>query len=80
MLPEVIGYRLTGKLPSNATATDLVLTITQNLRAKGVVEKFVEFFGPGLVELSLADRAVGHTVVFSCVWVLCCAVMCCAVL
>jgi len=57
VLPEVIGYRLTGKLPSACTATDLVLTITERLRKKGVVEKFVEFFGPGLRDLSLADRA-----------------------
>jgi len=59
VLPEVIGYRLTGKFPATATATDLVLTVTQALRARGVVDKFVEFFGPGLQELSLADRAVG---------------------
>jgi len=57
VLPEVIGYKLVGKLPSTVTATDLVLTITENLRKKGVVEKFVEFFGEGLAELSLADRA-----------------------
>lgn len=57
VLPQVVGYRLTGKLPSGVTATDLVLTITERLRKKGVVEKFVEFFGPGLSELSLADRS-----------------------
>ena len=57
LVPEVIGFKLTGKLPEGATATDLVLTVTQMLRKKGVVEKFVEFFGPGLGQLSLADRA-----------------------
>lgn len=57
LLPEVVGFRLTGELPAAATATDLVLTITQMLRQKGVVEKFVEFYGPGLASLSLADRA-----------------------
>ncbi len=57
LVPEVIGFKLTGKLPEGATATDLVLTVTQMLRQKGVVEKFVEFYGPGLSELSLADRA-----------------------
>ncbi len=57
LIPEVIGFKLTGKLREGLTATDLVLTITQMLRKKGVVEKFVEFFGPGLDELSLADRA-----------------------
>ncbi len=56
-LPEVIGVELTGRLPEGITATDLVLTITQILRAKGVVGKFVEFFGSGLANLSLADRA-----------------------
>jgi aconitate hydratase len=55
--PEVIGFRLHGRLPEGATATDLVLTVTQMLRKKGVVEKFVEFYGPGLSSLSLADRA-----------------------
>jgi aconitate hydratase len=55
--PQVIGMRLTGKLREGVTATDLVLTVTQALRKKGVVEKFVEFFGPGLAEMSLADRA-----------------------
>ncbi len=57
LVPEVVGFRLTGKLREGATATDLVLTVTQMLRAKGVVGKFVEFCGPGLSALSLADRA-----------------------
>ncbi len=57
LIPEVIGFKLTGKLREGMTATDLVLTITQMLRKKGVVEKFVEFYGPGLDELSLPDRA-----------------------
>jgi len=57
LLPEVIGFRLTGALKEGVTATDLVLTITQMLRKKGVVGKFVEFFGEGLEHLSLADRA-----------------------
>jgi aconitate hydratase len=57
LIPDVIGFRLTGKLPEGATATDLVLTVTQMLRRKGVVGKFVEFFGPGLDELALPDRA-----------------------
>jgi aconitate hydratase len=57
LIPDVIGFRLSGKLPEGATATDLVLTVTQMLRRKGVVGKFVEFFGPGLDELGLADRA-----------------------
>ncbi len=57
LIPDVIGFRLTGKLPEGATATDLVLTVTQALRKKGVVGKFVEFFGPGLNDLPLADRA-----------------------
>jgi aconitate hydratase len=55
--PQVIGFRLAGKLREGVTATDLVLTVTQALRKKGVVEKFVEFYGPGLAEMSLADRA-----------------------
>ncbi|MBX3404192.1 MAG: aconitate hydratase AcnA [Phycisphaeraceae bacterium] len=55
--PEVIGFRIKGKLPEGATATDLVLTVTQMLRAKGVVDKFVEFFGPGIDALSVPDRA-----------------------
>ena len=57
LIPDVIGFRMTGKLPEGATATDLVLTVTQMLRRKGVVGKFVEFFGPGLDQLGLADRA-----------------------
>jgi len=57
LIPDVIGFRLTGRLPEGATATDLVLTVTQMLRKKGVVGKFVEFFGPGLDVLPLADRA-----------------------
>jgi len=57
LIPQVIGFRLSGKLTEGATATDLVLTITQMLRAKGVVGKFVEFFGPGVSTLPLADRA-----------------------
>lgn len=57
LTPEVVGFRLTGTLPEGATATDLVLTVTQMLRQKGVVGKFVEFFGPGLSSLGLADRA-----------------------
>ncbi len=57
LLPEVIGFRLTGKLKEGVTATDLVLTVTQMLRKKGVVGKFVEFFGAGLENMTLADRA-----------------------
>ncbi len=57
LLPEVIGFKLTGKLKEGITATDLVLTVTQMLRKKGVVGKFVEFFGPGLSNMTLADRA-----------------------
>ncbi|PVZ88254.1 aconitate hydratase AcnA [Serratia sp. S1B] len=57
LIPEVIGFKLTGKLPEGITATDLVLTITQMLRKKGVVGKFVEFYGDGLADLPLADRA-----------------------
>ncbi len=57
LIPEVIGFRLSGALREGATATDLVLTVTQMLRARGVVGKFVEFFGPGLDQLTLADRA-----------------------
>ncbi len=56
LMPDVIGVRLSGKLPEGATATDLVLTITEMLRKRGVVEKFVEFFGPGLGNLATADR------------------------
>ncbi|HEX8523618.1 MAG TPA: aconitate hydratase AcnA [Tepidisphaeraceae bacterium] len=55
--PQVVGFKLHGKLPEGATATDLVLTVTQILRSYGVVEKFVEFFGPGLASISVADRA-----------------------
>ena len=57
LIPEVIGFKLTGALKEGTTATDLVLTVTQMLRAKGVVGKFVEFYGPGLDNLPLADRA-----------------------
>jgi len=57
LIPEVVGFKLTGKLNEGVTATDLVLTCTQMLRAKGVVGRFVEYFGPGLSSLSLADRA-----------------------
>ena len=57
LIPEVIGFNLTGKMPEGATATDLVLTIVEMLRRKGVVGKFVEFFGPGLDHLTLEDQA-----------------------
>ena len=57
LIPEVVGFKLTAQLKEGVTATDLVLTVTQMLRKKGVVGKFVEFFGPGLDHLSLADRA-----------------------
>ena len=57
LIPEVVGFRLTGELREGITATDLVLTVTQMLRQKGVVGRFVEFFGPGLDKLPLADRA-----------------------
>jgi aconitate hydratase len=57
LLPDVIGFKLYGKLKEGVTATDLVLTVTQMLRKKGVVDKFVEFFGPGLDSMSLTDRA-----------------------
>ncbi len=57
LIPEVIGFKFTGELQEGITATDLVLTCTQLLRAKGVVGRFVEYFGPGLASLSLADRA-----------------------
>src|ERR1700741_3928055 len=57
LIPQVIGFRLYGQMKEGTTATDLVLTVTQLLRAKGVVGKFVEFYGPGLSSLSLADRA-----------------------
>lgn len=57
LLPEVIGFKLTGKLKEGVTATDLVLTVTEMLRKRGVVGKFVEFFGPGVLDLAIADRA-----------------------
>jgi aconitate hydratase len=57
LIPEVIGFKLTGRLKEGVTATDLVLTVTQMLRRKGVVNKFVEFFGPGLDAMTVADRA-----------------------
>jgi aconitate hydratase len=57
LLPQVVGFKLDGELPEGATATDLVLTVTEMLRARGVVSKFVEFFGPGMHTLGLADRA-----------------------
>ncbi len=57
LIPEVVGMRLSGKLREGATATDLVLTVTQMLRRKGVVGRFVEYYGPGIAELALADRA-----------------------
>jgi aconitate hydratase len=57
LIPQVVGYKLTGKLKEGATATDLVLTVTEALRKLGVVGKFVEFYGPGIAELPLADRA-----------------------
>jgi aconitate hydratase len=57
LIPEVVGFKLTGRLPEGATATDLVLTVTEMLRKKGVVGKFVEFYGDGLAGLPLADRA-----------------------
>jgi aconitate hydratase len=57
LLPEVIGFELSGRLPHSATATDLVLTVTQILRREGVVDKFVEYFGPGVSSMTVADRA-----------------------
>jgi aconitate hydratase len=57
LLPQVVGFRMTGALPEGATATDLVLTVTEMLRKKGVVGRFVEFYGPGLAALPVADRA-----------------------
>ncbi|MGN5376035.1 MAG: aconitate hydratase AcnA [Sphingomonas hengshuiensis] len=57
LIPEVVGFKLTGKLQEGITATDLVLTVTQMLRARGVVGRFVEFYGPGLSSMTLADRA-----------------------
>ena len=67
VIPEVMGFRLTGKLKEGVTATDLVLTVTERLRRAGVVGKFVEFFGEGLDNLPVEDRAtianVGHLTV-----------------
>ena len=57
LLPEVVGFRLTGRLSEGATATDLVLTVTEMLREHGVVDKFVEFHGPGLTDMPVANRA-----------------------
>src|SRR5208283_5194055 len=57
LIPQVVGFKLTGTLREGATATDLVLTVTQMLRKKKVVGKFVEFFGPGVAKLGLPDRA-----------------------
>jgi len=57
VLPEVIGFKMTGELPKTVTATDLVLLCTQMLRKKGVVDKFVEFYGPGVKYLTVSDRA-----------------------
>src|SRR6202041_1320289 len=57
LIPEVVGFKLTGKMKEGTTATDLVLMVTQMLRKKGVVNKFVEFYGSGLDHMSLADRA-----------------------
>ena len=57
LIPQVLGFKLTGELPEGATATDLVLTVTEMLRERGVVGKFVEFYGAGLAGLPLADRA-----------------------
>jgi aconitate hydratase len=57
LIPQVVGFKLSGELPEGATATDLVLTVTEMLRRKGVVGKFVEFYGPGIPNLPLADRA-----------------------
>src|SRR4051812_4568057 len=57
LVPQVVGFRLSGRLPQGATATDLVLTVTETLRKVGVVGKFVEYFGPGVANLALADRA-----------------------
>ena len=57
LIPEVVGFKLTGKINEGITATDLVLTVTEMLRKKGVVGKFVEFYGPGLDYLSLEDQA-----------------------
>src|SRR3546814_18347810 len=62
LIPQVVGFKLLGKLPEGATATDLVLTVTQMLRKQGVVRKFVEFYGDGLQHLPLADRATISTI------------------
>src|SRR5688572_23978992 len=61
LMPEVVGFELTGELQPGVTATDLVLTVTQQLRKTGVVDKFVEFYGPGVSRMSLADRSEEHT-------------------
>ena len=57
LIPEVVGFKVTNKMPEGTTATDLVLTVVKMLRDKGVVGKFVEFYGEGLKNLTLADRA-----------------------
>ena len=57
LIPQVVGFKLSGQLPEGSTATDLVLVVTQMLRAHGVVDKFVEFYGDGLASMSVADRA-----------------------
>ncbi|MEZ6081790.1 MAG: aconitase family protein [Pirellulaceae bacterium] len=57
LMPEVVGFEITGELPAGATATDLVLRVTEILRKAGVVGKFVEFFGSGISKMALADRA-----------------------
>src|SRR6266700_4113780 len=57
LVPDVVGFKLTGQLKEGATATDAVLTVTEMLRKRGVVGKFVEFYGPGVTNLSVADRA-----------------------
>ena len=57
LIPDVVGFKLTGKLSEGATAADLVLTVVEMLRKHGVVGKFVEFYGPGMTDLPLADRA-----------------------
>src|SRR3546814_15821695 len=66
LIPEVVGFKLTGKLMEGVTATDLVLTATQMLRAKGVVGRFVEYFGPGLSTLRSEERRVGKECVSTC--------------
>src|SRR5438445_3408050 len=57
LIPKVVGFKLSGEMPEGATATDLVLTVTERLRKEGVVGKFVEFFGPGVANVPLANRA-----------------------